>query len=205
MEATTTIPSLDLLLQDVKANTERYRKASFADYLAFDKEVDASVASTYYARLKNFIESIGWKVLDTTEQPSRIGELGMGHKFSEKTSGQTDFRTQEIWIRGSLSPFNKMQTLVHEMTHTTEPGLPLFQIAFDVDVDAARILGEIQAESVVFLIDQGLGLPSGRSPMYLAHNHQVEDIEFGLQLLGPRATRVARSLLAVLEPVKAVA
>ena len=115
-------------------------------------------------------------------------------------NGETAPAERRISIRADLSPAHRVKTLAHELAHAILHADALSTGTHDYD------LGELEAESVAFVVTGALGIDAGDYSFgYLASWLHGQDPEAAMQLIGERVQRTSRQILDALDDAQAVA
>lgn len=75
-----------------------------------------------------------------------------GAGWSPSKNGETNFTTKSVTIRSGLAPVQSVKTLIHELAHV------LLHEPVPGEARGHRGLGEVEAESVAYVVAQSLGI-----------------------------------------------
>ena len=106
-------------------------------------------------------------------------------------NGDCCFETKTIRVRASNAPAQRVKTLAHELAHAL----------LHEDGTTPRAVAELEAESVAYVVCQGLDLDSSAYSIgYVAHwAGGSEEAITGIRASGDRISRASRTILAALD------
>jgi hypothetical protein len=128
------------------------------------------------------IEAAGFSLDGASSTASGIGPA----------NGLTDFQARMVWVRPDLPPAQRTKTLAHELAHVrlhrpdTRPA------------NLTQAIGEVEAESVAFLVTRELGLDSSAYSIPYVTGWAQGDTALVLAT-ADRSVKVAREITAVVQ------
>jgi len=121
---------------------------------------------------------------------SDIGFAVEDHVFEDETNGDCSHRSRRIRVSTRLQPAHRVKTLCHELAHALAHTEPM-----------DRALAELEAESVPFIVSDGLDIQSDAwSFGYVASwSGGGEEAIAAIKAAGTRIQRTADRILSALQ------